>query len=131
MEKQLFLHTPTVQVNSEYALFNHQWRFEIKKINGVSVTRLATYKRYPITFGVIFVLIAITSSSVECACIGIFLFIIACLMRPQYVLRIKTGTGEVRPLVSKKRTELEDIKQAIEKAIMHDSYYDYKPIEAE
>lgn len=120
MKKKIFLNTPTAKIDNEFAIFNNQWRFEIIKINAVFITRQATYKRYPICLGILFCIIAAACNSIGCLITGIFFFFIAYLMKAQYILRLKTNIGEVRPLSSTNKAELEEIQKAIEEALMYE-----------
>ena len=112
-------HASSVQVNQDFILLNNHWRIEKRKISAVFVTRLATYRRYPITTGIILIEIATVSESPICLLTGIAFILLSFLMRVKYVLRIKIDTGEIRPLVSTNKKELEIIQQEIEKAIMN------------
>ena len=112
-------HASSVQVNQDFILLNNHWRIEKRKISAVFVTRLATYRRYPITTGIILIVIVTVSESPICLLTGIAFILLSFLMRVKYVLRIKIDTGEIRPLVSTNKKELEIIQQEIEKAIMN------------
>lgn len=120
MEKKIFLNTPTIRINSEYATFNNNWRFEIRKINAVFITRQATYRRYPIGLSILFGILAAANCSLTCLILAIVSILIAYLMKTQYILRLKTSIGEVRPLTSTDKAELEEIKKAIEAALMYE-----------
>lgn len=120
MAQKQFLHTPSVRINNEFIIFNNNWRFETKKVNAVFVAKQATYKRYPICLGLFFLVLAAACSSITCGIIAAFCFLLACLMKAQYVLRLRMDIGEVRPIASPNKSELEDIKKAIEAAILYE-----------
>lgn len=120
MGKMTFLNTPTVKINNEFAIFNGQWRFEIRKINAVFITRQATYRRYPICSGILFCIIAAAYNSMGFLIAGLLCFLGAYFMKAQYVLRLKTSIGEVRPLSSTNKAQLEEIQKAIEAALMYE-----------
>lgn len=106
-----------VRDENNMIILNGQWRLEKRKISAVFVTRCATYRRYPISIGIFFFIIFGISHSVEYFIIGVIFILIACFIRTRYSLRIKMGTGEIRPLTSIHRSELEDIRRDIEKAL--------------
>lgn len=124
-------HTPIVQENQDFILLDNHWKIKKNDISAVFITKLATYKRYPITAGVIFILIAASCSSLICGLLGIVCILSSFFMKAKYVLRIKINTGEIRPLVSTNKVELETIRKEIEKAVMSNSTDFFKPVSKE
>lgn len=116
-----------VQVDGYFISLNNCWRIDKRKINAVFVTKHATYRRYPIFLGIFFFIIALIGNFTTCFVIGGALFLTACLMRSRYTLRIILETGEIRPLSSTHKNELENIKQKIED-IINNSDMDRIPI---
>lgn len=112
-----YLNTAQVKVTSEILIINN-WRFYMRNINAIFVTRQATYRRYPICAAILFCFIAIAAKSVIIGILALFFVLIACLMKTHYHLRIKSYSGESRPLTSTNRQELENIKRAVEAALM-------------
>lgn len=116
-ETKIYLNTAQAKVTSELLVIN-SWRFYMRNINAVFVTRQATYRRYPICIAIIFLFIAMLTNSIIMALISLLFILMACLMKTHYHLRIKSYSGESRPLTSTNRQELEDIKSAVEMALM-------------
>ncbi|HIZ90974.1 MAG TPA: hypothetical protein H9807_02445 [Candidatus Bacteroides merdavium] len=121
-------HATPVQVSQDFILLNNHWRIEKRKISAVFVTRLATYRRYPITTGIILLFIAAVSESYICVLMGIAFILSSFLMKTKYILRIKMETGEIRPLMSTNKKELEIIQQEIEKAVMDNNMSENKTV---
>ena len=96
----------------------------MRNINAVYVTRQATYRRYPIVAAIFFLLIAILADSMILAVIAGLFVLVAYLMKTHYHLRLRLYSGETRPLTSTNREELEEIKQAIETALLDDTSSD-------
>ena len=113
-----------VQLNDNFISFNNCWRIDKRKINAVFITRQATYRRYPILLGILFFLVALIGNFTICYIIGLIFFLCAYLIKTRYTLRIILDTGEVRPLSSVHKIELEKAKQKIED-IINNSDMDY------
>ena len=106
-----------VRAEHDFIIINEQIRINKNRIVAIIITKQANSRRYPIFFGVIFLLISAISSSSVCLIISLLLFGLAILMRTKYALRIRTESGEIRPLASTNRSELEQIRDYIEKII--------------
>lgn len=92
-------------------------RYYIKEINGVFISKEQNFRRYPIFAAIVFVILALTIGHWSLWFLTVGCIAWAVLMRTQYILRIKVGLGEIRPLKSTNRGELEIIKEAIERAM--------------
>lgn len=96
-------------------------RYFLADVNAVFVTRQLNYRRYPIFIGLCMFFITVIcgggTASLVFGIITVLCFIIAICMRTKYVLRLRNRFGETRPLISTNRQELEEIRQAIYKAM--------------
>lgn len=115
-ETKIYLNKAQTKVTSELLIIN-SWRFYIRNINAIFVTRQATYRRYPIGIAIIFIFIAMIANSYIMLLLSLLFFLTAYLMKTHYHLRIKSYTGECHPLTSTNREELEEIKKAVEAAL--------------
>ena len=120
MATRTYLHTPYAKITDRYALFNSTWKIEIQRINAVFITRQDTHRGYPIFGGFLFLFIGILSEVSFFHIIALISFFGAVLQRTHYVLRIKMDVGEMRPIKSTHKRELEEIKEAIERSILHE-----------
>lgn len=116
-ETKTYLSTEQVIVTNDILIIN-SWRFHMRDINAIFVTRQATYRRYPICAAILFFIIGAAAKSVIMAIPVLLLVLIALLMKTNYQLRIKLYSGENRPLTSTNRQELENIKRAVEIALL-------------
>lgn len=120
MGKRIFLHTAYAKVTNEYVLFNGTWKIDIRKINAVFITKQAGNRHHYILLGLFILLIGLISDSTIFLITGVISIVGAILMKSNYMLRLKIDTGEIRPIKSTNKRELEDIKEAIGKAMFYD-----------
>ena len=120
---KVYLNKVHAKVTNELLIINTS-RYYMRNINAVYVTRQATYRRYPIVAAIFFLLIAILADSMILAVIAGLFVLVAYLMKTHYHLRLRLYSGETRPLTSTNREELEEIKQAIETALLDDTSSD-------
>lgn len=126
MTKKIFLDTPTARIDSERALFNGNYKIHIRDIHAVFVTRKAGNRRYYICGGIGLLLVGFIMSAAgsdsagTVMLVGTALIILPFLIKRKYILRIKTGTGEVRPLISSDKAGLENIRDAVNEAINYE-----------
>lgn len=116
-ETKIYLDKAQAKVTNELLIIN-SWRFYIRNINTVFVTRQATYRRYPIGIAILFIFIAMVTNSYVMMFLSLPFILMAYLMKTYYHLRIKSYTGEIHPLTSTNKQELEEIKRAVEAALM-------------
>ena len=123
MPHKIFYQDGTTKVTDECVIFGSTWKICLNDIVAVFVTKQASYRRYVIFPGVVCLLIGIGVPLM--LCFSVIFFLCAVIMRPRYILRIKTGTGigEIRPLNSYNKSELNDIKDAIYRAKSYDEEY--------
>lgn len=124
MPKKTFLHTPHVKITDEYAIFNSNWKVNMEDVNAIFVTRQETNRRYPILLALLCFIIGGLSEITFFLIAGFFCLVWAFLIKTRYLLRIKTGTGEIRPIYSTNIRELEDVKAAMERAMLYDEEED-------
>lgn len=117
-ETKIYLDKAQAKVTNELLIIN-SWRFYIRNINTVFVTKKATYRRYPIGIAILFIFIAMVANSYVMMFLSLPFILMACLMKTYYHLRIKSYTGEIHPLTSTNKQELEEIKRAVEAALMN------------
>lgn len=118
-DNDLFYESPNVKITKSVLIIASS-RYYIKEINGAIVTKQQNYRRYPILGAILMVGPAIYAGSIGLWLTFIGFIVAAVLMKPTYALRLKTGLGEIRPLRSQNREELEVVKDAIHKAITSD-----------
>lgn len=116
-QNKVYLNTENVVVTSDILLINRTWRFNMDKINAVFVTRQANYRRYPIFIAIICLVVTIVAASIVAGAFSLLCIVIAYFMKTKYVLRVISHAGEIKPLISTNKQELEAIKQAIEIAL--------------
>lgn len=116
-QNKVYLNTENVVVTSDILLINRTWRFNMDKINAVFVTRQANYRRYPIFIAIICLVVTIVAASIVAGAFSLLCIVIAYFMKTKYVLRVISHAGEIKPLISTNKQELEEIKQAIEIAL--------------
>lgn len=92
-------------------------RYYIKEINSAIVTKQQNYRRYPTLGAILSIGPALYTNSLGLWIIFICFIVAAILMKPTYALRLKMGLGEVRPLKSKNKEELETVRTVIQEAI--------------
>ena len=121
-KSDLYYDDEDIRVSSKTLIINSSCYY-LDDINAVFVTKLANYKRYPITLGIFTLLLGLiciknfTGFGIFCF-IGTFgCFFYAYTMKPQYILRLRTRFGEIKPLISADSLELEKIRDAILRAI--------------
>lgn len=119
MTKKTFLHTPSALITNEYVAFNSSWKIDIKRVCAVFITKQADNRHHCILIGLFILIIGAISESTAILIIGLLCIIGAILMKATYMLRLKMDTGEIRPLKSKNKNELEEIKSAIERAMFY------------
>ncbi len=127
MPKKTFLHTPHVKITDEYAIFNPNWKVNIKDVNAIFITRQATNRRYPILLALFCFITGGLSEITYFYIAGFFCLVWAfILIKTRYLLRIKIGRGEIRPIYSTNIHELEDIKEAMERAMLYNEEEEYE-----
>lgn len=120
MEKRIFLQTAYAKVTNEYVLFNGTWKIDIQKINAVFITKQVNNRHHYILIGLFILLTGFIFESTLLIITGLLFCIGAIFIKSNYMLRLKIDTGEIRPIKSTNKRELEDIKEAIGKAMFYD-----------
>lgn len=115
-ENDLLYESRDVKI-TKFVLIIADSRYYIKEINSAIVTKQQNYRRYPTLGAILSIGPALYTNSLGLWIIFICFIVAAILMKPTYALRLKMGLGEVRPLKSKNKEELETVRTVIQEAI--------------
>ena len=98
----------------------HSKTYAMRNISSVHIFEIVKSKTLPIIMIILGVLISFSS---EARVIGALLFIIGLLIvilsKNEFSVRISTNSGEVNSIVSKNRTYIQEIVNALNQAIIH------------